>query len=490
MISVVQPVLGSSPISLPKYIDEYQIPTLNSAPLAITIDRNGMVWFTESNVSKIAEFDPTSKTFHEYSVPGVGDMWGIVTDPKGYVWVTQYSGKGAVNPGGAIIQGGSGQILRFNMTTKNFTSILIPTNGSFPLRLALDQQGRVWFTELLTTKIGVYDPRSNRLREYPVPTNSSGPADLAFDANGMLWFSESYARQVGRFDPQSESFTEYRVGADTASQIVSSPVGIAIDDAHNLWLADHGGNWIAQFNPTTGMTVKYPTRFPPRDVYPISLVNDLLIDSEGRVWFCEHGGNSIGYYEPSDKKMVEYRIPSGPISTVLWLALASNGDVWFSEWSSNKIGVVHQNLPVPTSLKISDNHYNMNAGEKKTLSFIVASTEVAGNCTLRYSWSSYNPREASIEFTPAYPPLNTETQVQVQVAVINRINPGNYTLALQADLGDVTVSIMLEIVITQTQTSTQPIMIQAIILVSLIILIIAVIEFRRIRRPARVESKP
>ena len=480
------PVLGSSSVILPKYITEYQIPTLNSAPLAITVDKGGMVWFTESNVSKIAEFDPKYAVFHEYPVPGIGDMWGIIADPKGYVWFTQYSGRGSVNPGGAVVQGGVGRIIRFDTITKNFTSILIPTIGSFPLRLALDQQGRVWFTELLGNKIGVYDPSSAQVREYSVPTNASGPAGLAFDDDGVLWFTESYVRQVGRFDPQRESFMEYPLGKETASQIVSSPVGIEVNNTHDVWVADHGGNWIVQFNPGTGGMMKYPTHIPPRDLYSISLVNDLLTDSEGRVWFCEHAGNSVGYYAPRARKMVEYRIPTGPISTTLWLALAPGGDVWFTEWSSNKIGVVHANLPVPLSLSVSGDNLRLSTGEKSAFSLMVTSSQpVTGNGTLTYSWSSYNLHDISIGFTPPYPPLNNQVQVQTQLALSARISPGNYTLALEVDIGDVIVSSMVETVIISTPPPVVSPMATDLVLWmgSIVTLaVIAVIGARRIRR--------
>lgn len=331
----------------PSYIDEYQVPTANSAPLAIAVDTHGNVWFTESNASKLAKFDPLTKSFREYKVPWVGDMWGIIINPPDAIWFTQYSGKGNVNPGGAIVGGGEGRIVRFIITTENFTSIPIPTNGSFPIRLTSDQRGRIWFTELLGNKLGVYDPGANSLQEYPIPTNSSGPTDLTFDSHGDLWFSESFAQQLGKFNPQTQTITEYHLGGETASQIVSSPVGVAVDQEGNVWVADHGGNWIVELNPQTHATVKYPTHFPPADVYPISLVNDLLIDPQGHIWFAEHGGNSIGYFEPRTHSMVEFPIPTGPLSTTLWLTLAPNGDVWFAEWSGNKIGVVHANSLIP-----------------------------------------------------------------------------------------------------------------------------------------------
>lgn len=194
--------LASASTSLPKYIDEYEIPTSDSAPLAITVDKNGMIWFTESNVSKIGQFDPKSNTFHEYSVPGVGDMWGVIVDRNDTVWFTQYSGKGSVNPGGMVMGGGQGRLVRFDPVHGGFTFVNIPTVGSFPIRLVADAWNRIWFTELLGNKIGVYDPSSERLTEYIVPTNSSGPADLTIDKSEAIWFTETYAKKVAKFYPQ------------------------------------------------------------------------------------------------------------------------------------------------------------------------------------------------------------------------------------------------------------------------------------------------
>ncbi len=199
-----------------QYIDEYSVPTAASAPLAITVDGNGMVWFTESNASKLARFDPTSHSFNEYAVPGVGDMWGLTLDRNGYVWFTQYSGKGNVNPGGSVVSGGTGRLGRLDPTRNNCTFIDVPTASSFPMRLVVDNQNRIWFTELLGNKIGLYDQSKKQLTEYPVPTNVSGPADLAFDRDGALWFTETYARNLGEFFPQNQSFIEYPLGAGAA----------------------------------------------------------------------------------------------------------------------------------------------------------------------------------------------------------------------------------------------------------------------------------
>jgi streptogramin lyase len=446
------------------------------------VDNKGEVWFTESNASILARFDPGNQSFAEFKIPWVGDMWGIASDPTGFIWFTQYSGEGNVNPGGAIVSGGSGRIVRFDLVTRNFTSIQVPTNGSFPIRLTLDQQGRVWFTELLGNKIGVYDPSSNRMQEYPVPTNSSGPNDLTFDRLGDLWFTESYARQLGRFDPRNQNFTEYPLGNETASQIVSSPVGLALDKEGNVWVADHGGNWIVEFNPATGTTAKFPTHFPPPDVYPISLVNDLLIDSGGRIWFAEHGGNSIGYYTPEAHSMVEFPIPTGPISTALWIALAPNGNIWFTEWTADKIGVVQSNLPVPLLVTSTTSSVALNDGESFTIPFQVKVSEaMPGNGTLSYAWGSYNPFDISGAVTPQNPPLTSSAIIsaQAKLHLSATTEPGNYTLAIGIETSSVNAWSMISVQVSGSRSPNSASFLYVAVIVVAALIAIILILFRR-----------
>ncbi len=462
VFAIFLPNYATRPVSaagtVPEYIEEYSVPTPASAPLAIAVDNNGIVWFTESNASKLARFDPVSREFTEYSVPWVGDMWGLAFDHSGGVWFTLYSGKGAVSPGGSVVFGGSGRLVRFDQIRKNFTSINVPTVGSFPMRLVVDGQNRVWFTELLGNKIGVYDQVKDQLTEYSVPTNASGPADLTFGRNGALWFTETYAMSLGEFFPQNQSFIEYPLGAETASQIVSAPIGIAVDAGGDVWVADHGGSWIVQFNPNTQEIVKYPTHIPPEDVYPISLVNDLLLDSQGRVWFVEHAGNAVGYLNVANRSMTEFPIPTGPISTSLWIALAPNGDIWFTEWSTDKIGVAHSNLPVPISISVATGYLRMAPGDENTISIITkASQEMIGNGTLRYSWSSYNTQDISVSFSSPYPSLANlvDNSAQAELVLSSTIKAGNYTLGLGIDIGQVTIWTMIQIQVSLA-TGTAP----------------------------------
>jgi virginiamycin B lyase len=423
------------------FIEEYNVPTPNSAPLAITADQSGRIWFAESNVSKLGMFDPTNRTFKEYRVPGAGDMWGATVDKSGQVWLTQYSGKGSVNPGGTIVPGGHGRLLRFNPASANFTVVDVPTPGSFPFRIITDAQGQVWFTELLGNKLAVYDPALNELQEYNVPSSFAGPADLAFDRQGNLWFTEAYNESVSEFQPATKTFTEHHLSSTDPSRYISSPVGIAIASNGHVWFADHGGSWIVEFNPVSQAVERYATGFPQGLGYAIAIPNGVLIDGQGRIWFCEHGGNAIGYYDPTSRTMVEFPIPTGPISTALWITQTANGDIWFTEWSANKIGVVRTQVPVSISVHVSASQLTIAAGSATTVSILVKSTRnISGNGTLSYSWSSYEPADVQVTF-PGNPSITgfADLAGEAQVKMSSKTSPGNYTLSIGADLGTVRV---------------------------------------------------
>jgi hypothetical protein len=264
----------------------------------------------------------------------------------------------------------------------------------------------------------------------------------------MLWFTEAYNESVARFDPYTQVFTEYHFSYTDPTEYVGSPVGISVAKDGLVWVADHGGNWIVEFNTTSQKVIRYPTHVPPPQVYPISLVNGLLIDSQGRIWFCEHGGNTIGFFEPSSGTMVEFPIPTGPISTALWIALAPNGNVWFTEWSAHKIGVVDADKSVPFSVSASSDHLDIKAGGQASVSLLANNMQgVTGNGTYVYAWPSYNQGDVNVTFTPQYAsfPLVANAASQARITVSSNTNPGEYVLALGLSVDVVTVWTMIQV---------------------------------------------
>lgn len=273
--------------------------------------------------------------------------------------------------------------------------------------------------------------------------------------------------------------------------IVSSPVGIAIAQDGSVWFADHGGSWIVEFNPASGALARYPTAVPSGYSYGTAIPNGLLIDEHGRIWFCEHGANRIGYFDPSTRTMVEFPILTGPISTALWIAQAPDGDIWFTEWSANNLGVLRANPNVPFSVNVSEDNLSLAAGAHSSLSILTNNTSgAAGNGTFTASWSSYNPNEVTVAFSPnPYPTLAGPTQktTEAEVRVSSHVSPGKYTVAIGIDTGAVRVSSMVQVEVTRGGLSVASLgsMFPLYLALALAVAVAGMLLRRRIRKAAR-----
>ena len=78
-----------------------------------------------------------------------------------------------------------------------FVEFQVPTQKSEPQAIAIDSQGKVWFTESAADKIGRLDPVNGEKSESPIPTAGS-PAGLAIDSDGNIWFVETFAGKIGK----------------------------------------------------------------------------------------------------------------------------------------------------------------------------------------------------------------------------------------------------------------------------------------------------
>jgi len=105
---------------------------------ALVLDRvgpDGRVWIAEMNANKLAALDPASGRITEYafSQSRVLSAMGLVVDRGGRVWMADGSvaALGMLDPARGVYQ-----------------EYRTPTANSSPSGVALDNQGRIWLTEL------------------------------------------------------------------------------------------------------------------------------------------------------------------------------------------------------------------------------------------------------------------------------------------------------------------------------------------------------
>jgi virginiamycin B lyase len=304
-------------------ITEFQIPTSNSGPEAIISTPGQTFWFTEFNAGKIGELFGQNGTIHDVAANASGvEPASLAIDKQGRVWFSDTSGHGSIwmyNPATTVFR-------RFNTITAN----------SFPLSIFIDQANNTWFTEVTADKIGEILSPSYTMVEYPFPTGS-GPAGIVHqDGTSLLWVTETYANRIAMFNITDHSVREF-----TPSQAIFSPLGIVLDQSNNVWIAEHGGSSVDKFFPSNQTLRKYPTS-PPTGGYTYTAPATITLDSRGRLWFVEHLSDRVGRLDPASNKLDEFN-GLAPGSYSVFDALDQSGNYWFTENAANKIGMIQAN---------------------------------------------------------------------------------------------------------------------------------------------------
>ena len=116
----------------------------SSGPRRITLDTQGVVWFTEWWGNQIGRFDPKTETFREYPLPDPDPTpYAIGVDRYGYVWYNSYDDDilGRLNPK-------TGEVVEFPF----------PYSGNELREIMPDAQGNMWFGTPFNNKVGYFIP--------------------------------------------------------------------------------------------------------------------------------------------------------------------------------------------------------------------------------------------------------------------------------------------------------------------------------------------
>ena len=156
-----------------------------------TFDRRGILWFTgQSGI--YGRLDPRAGRVRVFRAPRGEGPYGITTTPSGDVYYASLAGS---------------YLGRIDVRTGKTTVLRPPTAGQGARRAWSDSRGRVWVSEWNAGKVGMYDPRARRWREWRVP----GPNPLTYavyvDERDDVWLSDFGANVLWRFDPPTQRFT-------------------------------------------------------------------------------------------------------------------------------------------------------------------------------------------------------------------------------------------------------------------------------------------
>jgi virginiamycin B lyase len=334
----------SSSADAGRYIHELAFSTAHSGPSVVQVDNDRNVWVALARAGKLARV--RNGEIREFNLPPQAFPVGIAIDGGGIVWFSDIR---------------RNKIGRLEPGTGAVTDFDVPTKDSWPFFLGLASDGQLWFTERVGNKVGRLNPLTGEVKEFAVPTKDSQPAGLTVTPDGQVYFTENSGHQIGHVDPLTGQVTELPVPSPLKRSPSYGLAGITHDARGSVWFVELDGR--------LGRIQRRPGRkdaieeipLPDPSVRPAGAA----VDRWGAVWFTELDGNAISSYNPSIGRFERYPIPTGerdskplspPEATArgeipspgafaktsrpFGIAVDSNGDVWFSEQYAHKLGVL------------------------------------------------------------------------------------------------------------------------------------------------------
>ena len=167
-------------------------------------DPDGNYWFTmRQGEGYVIKLDPRTDEMTAYRTPTeTPGAYGLVGDGKGIMWFTEIDVSKLAN-----IDTRTGKITEY--------PTLVPNSG--PRRLQMDSKGNLWFTQSFTDMIGKFDPVAMKLTDYEIGVpgvvltskkpGGAYPYGLRIDREDQLWFDLRNGNTIGKMDSETGKVT-------------------------------------------------------------------------------------------------------------------------------------------------------------------------------------------------------------------------------------------------------------------------------------------
>ncbi len=317
-------------------IIEYEFPE-EATPLFPAFDGHDSIWISDPLAPRLWKFSISEQEFKKYEFEGKTSIT-LAIDNQGKIWFTDIpqSSIGFLNPENQEIK-----IIKL--------PALEPANqNSIPISLVADSEDNIWISVTNKNVLLEYNQDEKTFQSFEIPTKDSGPFALALGNDGNIWFSESIAGKIGFIDVNTKEIKEY-----SPDEPLSAPEAIIFDEKDNLWVAEHTGIAVKKFNPILETFLTIPV--PDQDALPFGMTFDRF----GNLWFAQHTIDKLGVYDPDNENLIEVPIPTQG-SFVQFTTSDRDHNVWFVEQKGNKLGMVKlTELPSIGTIVFEENQINL-----------------------------------------------------------------------------------------------------------------------------------
>ena len=298
-------------------ITEYDFPADDTAPLFPVYDGKN-IWISDAQKPRLWKFSIEDEQFTSYTFDGLSTIFMDI-GKDGKIWFTDTP---------------NSKIGSFDPRTEKFETIQLPQfqlaiKKSIPTSVAVDNENDVWVAVIDQSIILEYNQSTKKFKIFNTITPEAGPTAIEIDSSNNVWFAESLVGKLGKIDANTKEVSEFVPQGEPMAE----PFALMIDKEENVWIAEHIGPAITKFNPILEDFRKVTISNPE------SLPFGMAFDKYDNMWVAQHVIDSLVVYDQSSEQMIEVAIPTEGSFTQFVIA-DDDGDIWFVEQRGGKLGKV------------------------------------------------------------------------------------------------------------------------------------------------------
>src|SRR5438105_5793964 len=227
-----------------------------------------------------------------------------------------------------------------------YTEYALPRATIEPHDVLVDEQGIAWYSSFGEQNLGRLDPRTGKVREFPIPEVKqgfpTGLLGLRADRDGNLWLGNMYQAQIVKFDRKTQTFTRWQLppeqNIDAAQVNMVSPQSAHVDG--KVWTQNNGFAGVHRLDIATGKIetwepFKSAPKAEPHNIY------DVVPDSQNNAWFTDFRRKHIGRIDAKTGEVKLFEIPGDKAVVAPRRGQMDAQDrLWFAEYRGDKIGML------------------------------------------------------------------------------------------------------------------------------------------------------
>ncbi len=271
-----------------------------------------------------------------------------------------------------------------NATHVIITEYDLPRKETLPHDAAADSTGMIWYGDFGTHMLGMLDPKTGKVTEYPLPITKPGAPlgslDLVLDKQENIWMGTMYQGNLAKYDRKTKTFqtwgspdfknrdeariamvmpinsdvdgqvwiggdneyqvdvktgewktVDYGVGLNDAALVKQlSSYGVSSDSKNNFYGMNLNGTYIIKVDAKTKKVTPYPT--PTANAGP----RRGHMDAQDRLWFAEFRGNKIGMFDTKTEKFQEWPVAT-PWTNVYDAIADRAGFAWAGGMNNDRV---------------------------------------------------------------------------------------------------------------------------------------------------------